>query len=63
MSEQEVNAGADQVDPEFKRRIDELASREDFQSEATQNELRELVQDALRGNIDSQDREVRRRVD
>lgn len=63
MSEQEANAGADQVDPVFKRRIDELASRPDFQSEETQAELRGLVQDALRGNIDSQDREVRRRVD
>lgn len=63
VSEQEVDAAADQVDPEFKRRIDELAAREDFQSEATQSELRDLVQDALRGNVDSQDREVRRRVD
>lgn len=63
VSEQEVNAGADQVDPEFKRRIDELAAREDFHSEETQSELRNLVQDALRGNVDTQDREVRRRVD
>ncbi|KAI9036147.1 ankyrin repeat protein [Aspergillus affinis] len=63
VSEQEVNEGADQVDPEFKRRIDELAAREDFHSEATQSELRDLVQDALRGNIDTRDREVRRRVD
>lgn len=64
MSEQEANAGAEEVDPEFKRRIDELASREDFNSEATQNQLRELVTDALKGaNIDTQDRDVRRRVD
>ncbi|KAF7586071.1 hypothetical protein BBP40_009618 [Aspergillus hancockii] len=64
VSEQEANAGTDQVDPEFKRRIDELAAREDFHSEATQAQLRELVMDAIRGsNIDSQDREVRRRVE
>ncbi|KAF9885982.1 hypothetical protein FE257_012160 [Aspergillus nanangensis] len=64
VSEQEANAGTDQVDPEFKRRIDELAAREDFHSEATQNQLRELVMDALRGsNVDTQDRDVRRRMD
>ncbi|KAL4888072.1 hypothetical protein BDV59DRAFT_196764 [Aspergillus ambiguus] len=58
VSEQEANAGADQVDPEFKRRIDELAARDDFNSEATQSQLRELVMDAIRGsNIDTQDRE------
>ncbi|KAE8153483.1 hypothetical protein BDV25DRAFT_149223 [Aspergillus avenaceus] len=64
VSEQEANAGTDEVDPEFKRRIDELASREDFQSEATQNQLRQLVMDALRGtNADTQDRDVRRRME
>ncbi|KAB8072256.1 hypothetical protein BDV29DRAFT_4982 [Aspergillus leporis] len=64
VSEQEANAGTDQVDPEFKRRIDELAAREDFHSEATQAQLRELVMDAIRGsNVDTQDREVRRRVE
>lgn len=64
MSEQEANAGAEDVDPGFKRRIDELAAREDFNSEDTQNELRQLVSDAIRGsNIETQDRDVRRRVD
>lgn len=64
MSEQEANAGMEEVDPEFKRRIDELASREDFQSEATQNQLRELVTDAIKGtNLEMQGRDVRRRVD
>ncbi|PWY83232.1 hypothetical protein BO94DRAFT_536704 [Aspergillus sclerotioniger CBS 115572] len=64
MSEQEANAGTDEVDPEFKRRIDELAAREDFHSEATQNELRQLVMDAISGsNIETQDRDVRRRTD
>ncbi|TIA14357.1 hypothetical protein D6C80_05807 [Aureobasidium pullulans] len=36
-------------DPEFRRRIEELAARPDLESEETQRELRELVQDALGG--------------
>ena len=61
MSEQEAIAGEAEVDPEFKRRIDELAAREDFNSEATQNQLRELVMDAISGsNIDNADREYSR---
>ncbi|PYH92116.1 hypothetical protein BO71DRAFT_451648 [Aspergillus ellipticus CBS 707.79] len=64
VSEQEASAGMDQVDPEFKRRIDELAAREDFHSEATQNQLRQLVMDAITGsNIETEDRDVRRRTD
>ncbi|KAL2872128.1 ankyrin repeat protein [Aspergillus lucknowensis] len=64
MSEQEASAGTSEVDPEFKRRIDELAAREDFHSEATQNQLRQLVMDAIQGsNIDTQDKDVRRRVE
>ncbi|RJE18671.1 ankyrin repeat protein [Aspergillus sclerotialis] len=64
MSEQEANAGAEDVDPEFKRRIDELAAREDFHSEDTQNQLRQLISDAIRGStVDGQDRDVRRRID
>ncbi|KAL2835794.1 hypothetical protein BJY01DRAFT_66472 [Aspergillus pseudoustus] len=64
VSEQEANAGTNEVDPEFKRRIDELAAREDFHSEATQNQLRQLVMDAISGsNIDTQESNVRRRVE
>lgn len=64
VSEEEASAGTDQVDPEFKRRIDELAARDDFHSEATQNQLRQLVMDALSGsNIETQDRDVRRRTE
>lgn len=64
MSEQEATAGEMEVDPEFKRRIDELAAREDFHSEATQNQLRELVMDAISGsNIETAERESRRRVE
>ncbi|KAJ5212570.1 uncharacterized protein N7498_004216 [Penicillium cinerascens] len=64
MSEQEANAGEAEVDPEFKRRIDELAAREDFHSEATQAQLRELVMDAISGSsIETADRESRRRTE
>lgn len=64
MWEQEASASETEVDPEFKRRIDELAAREDFHSETTQNQLRELVVDAITGsNIETQDRDLRRRVE
>jgi uncharacterized protein len=51
---------AQEPDPEFRRRIDELASKENFQTEEGQQELRELVTDAVR-NV-SDDRDVRRRL-
>jgi hypothetical protein len=49
------------VDPEFRRRIEELAAREDFQGEEGQAQLRELITEAIRGDI-GQGREVRRRM-
>ncbi|EKG19408.1 hypothetical protein MPH_03271 [Macrophomina phaseolina MS6] len=54
----------DVVDPEFRRKIEELAAREDYQSEEAQAELRRLVQDAIggmRSDAQSQGRNVRRR--
>lgn len=48
-------------DPEFRRRIEELASKEDFQSEEGQRELRDLITDAVRGV--NEDRNVRQRSD
>lgn len=54
-------AGGD-VDPEFRRRIEELAQREDFQGEAGQEALRDLITEAIRGNV-GQERDVRRRLD
>lgn len=39
----------DAADPEFRRRIEELANREDFQSDEGQAQLRELITDAVRG--------------
>ncbi|KAK6004375.1 hypothetical protein QM012_008237 [Aureobasidium pullulans] len=58
MAEDEVGEAPD---PEFRRRIEELAARPDFQSEEVQKELRELVQDAL-GGMRGEDREVRQRL-
>ncbi|KAK4957655.1 hypothetical protein LTR10_005622 [Elasticomyces elasticus] len=52
-------------DPEFRRRIEELAAREDFQTEEGQRELRGLVEDAVRGvarDGDGQGSATRRRL-
>jgi hypothetical protein len=38
-----------EADPEIKRRIDELAAREDLQTEEGQRELRKLVEDVVGG--------------
>lgn len=52
-----------EVDLEFRRRIEELASREDFQGEEGQRQLRELITDAVRGvSSENQERDVRRRL-
>jgi uncharacterized protein len=48
------------VDPVFRQRIEELAAREDFQSEEGQRQLRELVTEALRGEVN--ERDVRQRT-
>jgi hypothetical protein len=65
----QVNLGAmapeeagEVADPEFRRRIEELASREDFQGEEGQRELRILIEEALRGEV-GQDRNVRSRTE
>lgn len=39
----------DEPDPEFRRRIEELASHPDFQGEEGQQQLRRLIQDAISG--------------
>ncbi|RMZ78938.1 hypothetical protein DV737_g3689, partial [Chaetothyriales sp. CBS 132003] len=56
-----VGAEGQEPDPEFRRRIEELAGRDDFQTEEGQRQLRELITDAIRGV--GNDREVRRRVE
>lgn len=51
-------------DPEFRRRIEELAAREDFQTEDAQAELRRLVTEAVGGLAsETNERDVRRRLD
>ena len=53
-------------DPEFRRRIEELAAREDFQSEQGQADLRHLVEDVVSGMREEQrgqDRSTRQRTD
>lgn len=50
-------------DPEFRRRIEELAARPDFESEETQRELRELVSQAVTGfTADGQGPSTKRRI-
>lgn len=46
MQENEVGG---EPDPEFRRRIEELASRDDFEGSEGQRELRDLVSEAISG--------------
>ena len=53
-----------EVDPAFRARIEELASREDFQEEEGQRQLREIITDAVRGiDTEGSERDVRRRLE
>lgn len=54
--------GDNEVDQEFRRKIEELAAREDFKGEAGQAELKALVTEAFRGQVNP-DRDVRQRTD
>jgi ankyrin repeat protein len=59
----EAEGSEQQVDPEFRRRIEELAAREDFQTPEGQAELRRLVEEAISGEGFSEERSVRPRQD
>jgi hypothetical protein len=59
----EPEGSEQQVDPEFRRRIEELAAREDFQMPEGQAELRRLVEEAISGEGFSEERSVRPRQD
>lgn len=48
------------ADPELKRRIEELAARDDFQGEEGQMQLRNLITDAIKG-VGQDERDVRQR--
>ncbi len=49
MSTVEEDAAGDAPDPEIRRRIEELAAREDYHSDEVQKQLKELVQDVVAG--------------
>jgi len=53
--------GLPEVDPEFRRRIEQLAERADFDSVSGQEELRKLVEDAL-SQQSEESRNVRQRT-
>lgn len=58
------DAAGEAPDPEIRRRIDELAAREDFQTDEVQQQLRDLIQEVVTGmGADSAERNVRQRVD
>ncbi|POS69353.1 ankyrin repeat protein [Diaporthe helianthi] len=59
VSEGEVEGAS--PDPGFRRRIEELASREDLNTESGQAALRQLVEDAVSGEDLAQERNVRPR--
>lgn len=62
LDEESVLEGSE-VDSDFKRRIEELATREDFQGEAGQRQLRELVTDVVRDHqAKNVERDVRQRL-
>jgi uncharacterized protein len=59
--DQPLNGEAQEPDPEFKRRIEELAAKDNFHEEEGQRELRDLITDAVRDV--GENRDVRRRLD
>ncbi|KAJ4362804.1 hypothetical protein N0V95_001296 [Ascochyta clinopodiicola] len=58
------DAAGDAPDPEIRRRIDELAARDDFQTDQVQQQLRELIQEVVTGmGAEQSERNVRQRTD
>jgi hypothetical protein len=62
MADPTASAVEQEPDPELRRRIEELAARENYHTEEGQRELRELITDALRG-VGGEGRGVRRRIE
>lgn len=56
------DVGVNDVDDEFRRKIEELAARPDFQGEEGQAELRRLITEAIQGTVE-EEREVRQRLE
>ena len=61
MEDSEAIEGTE-ADPDFRRRIEELAAREDFHREEGQKHLRDLITDAIRAGKED-DRQVRPRTE
>lgn len=61
MEDGQVKGESHEPDPEFKRRIEELAAKEDFHGEESQRELRTLITDAVR-NVAAEEKDTRRRM-
>lgn len=61
MREDQEDDEVGEPDPEFRRRIEELAARPDFQGEEAQAELRRLIGDALGGVVGETGRDTKRR--
>ncbi|CAP71551.1 uncharacterized protein PODANS_6_920 [Podospora anserina S mat+] len=59
----EAEAGEQQPDPEFRRRIEELAARDDIHTPEGQAALRQLVEEAIGGEGLAEERSVRPRQD
>lgn len=55
--------GDNEVNEEFRRAIEQLAQRADFQGEEGQAELRRLITEALQGQVEDDGREVRQRTE
>ena len=63
MEDSQTTGESPEADPEFRRRIEELAAREDFRGEQGQKQLRDLITDAIRGAGGEDERQVRPRLE
>ena len=63
MEDSQATGESTEADPEFRRRIEELAARDDFRGEEGQKQLRDLITDAIRGAGGEDERQVRPRLE
>ncbi|MCJ1273773.1 hypothetical protein MMC21_001566 [Puttea exsequens] len=63
LEDEDAHGNVSEVDPEFRRRIEELASMDDFRGDEAQDQLKGLVTDAIRGaGRPESERETRQRL-
>ena len=62
MEDSQATGEGTEADPEFRRRIEELAARDDFRGEEGQKQLKDLITDAIRGAGREDERQVRPRL-